>query len=113
MPAKLFNPAVSSFGYHQIVPAITILDGIAGWIDVDLSAAVGIGRKLVYMLVWTDVGGYVGVRETGSGLSAFVSMGIIGDHAGFFVNTDAAGHFEAYRQGVGWPNYYQVLGYFL
>lgn len=85
------------------------LAGGPAWVDTDISALVGTGRKLILFRVSSSAGVGSGVREPGSAVDTTFTANI-GEYAPHFAYCDANGHVEMY-QAAGGNNNYQVIGY--
>lgn len=115
-------PATSVPTWHECAPAtasFTVAAGGAGYIDVDISSAVGSGNGVALVFASNNAGttnDYVGARSAGSSVDTKWSVGAaayaIAQISGgrYYFCTFAAGVIQGYRSASR-TDYINVIGY--
>lgn len=104
------SPYAAPFKFTQITPAYhAIAAGAAGYVDTDCSGDIGAVARKCLVLIWNAGGQSAGARTTGT-TDDYKKVQTAGITNVIFVNSNAAGHIDFYRNAAI-SNQYQIEGY--
>jgi len=106
--AGIINPGDLKFTPVNTA-AFTVVAGVAGWVDTDVSATTGVNTRRVWLIVAQTNAQAIGAREHGRTETPSVTLWS-DDSCTLMAMVDAAGHIDFYRNAVV-TNTYVFLGY--